>query len=63
MRWGELYRPVKTDQWVTRFAVLPMKIGDEYIWWEKYEKCRRFFICPFGVSAPGFWYEYRKLRE
>jgi len=32
MRWK-----AKEDGWRKRFAWLPTKIGDEWIWWEPYE--------------------------
>lgn len=34
MRW-----PVKDDDWKRRFAWLPVKIGDEWVWLEHFE-CR-----------------------
>ena len=33
MRWK-----AKADGWRPAFAWLPVKIGDEWIWWERYER-------------------------
>lgn len=46
MRWA-----AKEDGWRKRFAWLPVKIGDEWIWWEPYES---WFMGEFSlVRLPG----------
>ncbi|ALJ12579.1 hypothetical protein ATM17_12960 [Sphingopyxis macrogoltabida] len=46
MRWA-----AKEDGWRRRFAWLPVKIGDVWIWWEPYES---WFMGEFSlVRIPG----------
>lgn len=49
MRW----KTEKAREWYRVFAYMPVVVGDEWVWWEWYER-KVCFECEVGVS-----YDYR----
>jgi len=50
-------RPLDPHRWRYRFAFFPIRIGDYWIWFEKYAYC--FIRRDYGASHISYRYEWR----